>query len=414
MIGYSVKAEIPLCRRHLWWKGRWQKQRQQIGSKMEFEHYIQQGQQKLRCGYTTGTCAALAGKAAVRMLLGGQKTEEISVLTPKGLWVTTAVEEIQSGDGWVSCGVRKDAGDDIDVTAQSLICVKAKKTAGTKIVIDGGIGVGRVTKPGLEQPVGAAAINSVPRRMILQEAEAECLDAGYEGGLLLTVFVPDGEALAKKTFNPQLGIQGGISILGTTGIVEPKSVQALVDTIGLEIRQRRALGEEALLLTPGNYGMEFLKDRPEFASMTPVQCSNYIGEAFDFAVSSGFSKVILVGHIGKLVKLAGGIMNTHSKEGDCRMELLAAAALKSGGSKTQALEILEAVTTEEGIRLLQEGGNLQKTMQILMEKIMFYLQKRAAGRLQIECMMYANGYGLLAESSGAEAMLEALMKKNGN
>ena len=138
---------------------------------MEFEHYIQQGQQKLRCGYTTGTCAALAGKAAVRMLLGGQKTEEISVLTPKGLWVTTAVEEIQSGDGWVSCGVRKDAGDDIDVTAQSLICVKAKKTAGTKIVIDGGIGVGRVTKPGLEQPVGASAINSVPRRMILQEAE---------------------------------------------------------------------------------------------------------------------------------------------------------------------------------------------------------------------------------------------------
>ena len=96
------------------------------------------------------------------------------------------------------------------------------------------------------------------------------------------------------------------------------------------------------------------------------------------------------------------------------MELLAAAALKSGGSKTQALEILEAVTTEEGIRLLQEGGNLQKTMQILMEKIMFYLQKRTAGRLQIECMMYANGYGLLAESSGAEAMLEALMKKNGN
>ena len=263
-----------------------------MGSKMEFEHYIQQGQQKLRCGYTTGTCAALAGKAAVRMLLGGQKTEEISVLTPKGLWVTTAVEEIQSGDGWVSCGVRKDAGDDIDVTAQSLICVKAKKTVGTKIVIDGGVGVGRVTKPGLEQPVGAAAINSVPRRMILQEAEAECLDAGYEGGLLLTVFVPDGEALAKKTFNPQLGIQGGISILGTTGIVEPKSVQALVDTIGLEIRQRRALGEDALLLTPGNYGMEFLKDRPEFASMTPVQCSNYIGEAFDFAVSSGFSKVI--------------------------------------------------------------------------------------------------------------------------
>lgn len=227
MIGYSVKAEIPLCRRHLWWKGRWQKQRQQIGSKMEFEHYIQQGQQKLRCGYTTGTCAALAGKAAVRMLLGGQKTEEISVLTPKGLWVTTAVEEIQSGDGWVSCGVRKDAGDDIDVTAQSLICVKAKKTAGTKIVIDGGIGVGRVTKPGLEQPVGAAAINSVPRRMILQEAEAECLDAGYEGGLLLTVFVPDGEALAKKTFNPRLASRAEYRFSERPGLLSRKACRRL-------------------------------------------------------------------------------------------------------------------------------------------------------------------------------------------
>ena len=397
MIGYSVKAEIPLCRRHLWWKGRWQKQRQQIGSKMEFEHYIQQGQQKLRCGYTTGTCAALAGKAAVRMLLGGQKTEEISVLTPKGLLVTTAVEEIQSGDGWVSCGVRKDAGDDIDVTAQSLSCVKAKKTAGTKIVIDGGVGVGRVTKPGLEQPVGAAAINSVPRRMILQEAEAECLDAGYEGGLLLTVFVPDGEALAKKTFNPQLGIQGGISILGTTGIVEPKSVQALVDTIGLEIRQRRALGEEALLLTPGNYGMEFLKDRPEFASMTPVQCSNYIGEAFDFAVSSGFSKVILVGHIGKLVKLAGGIMNTHSRVADCRCELFAAHAALAGVSRDAIGRLMEAATTDACLEILEEEEKKEAVMQSLMKKIGQHAAHRLGSTVEVTVLVFSNRFGVLGE-----------------
>ena len=402
MIGYSVKAEIPLCRRHLWWKGSWQKQRQQIGSKMEFEHYIQQGQQKLRCGYTTGTCAALAGKAAVRMLLSGQKTEEISVLTPKGLWVTTAVEEIQSGDGWVSCGVRKDAGDDIDVTAQSLICVKAKKTAGTKIVIDGGIGVGRVTKPGLEQPVGAAAINSVPRRMILQEAEAECLDAGYEGGLLLTVFVPDGEALAKKTFKPQLGYQGGISILGTTGIVEPKSVQALVDTIGLEIRQRRALGEDALLLTPGNYGMEFLKDRPEFASMTPVQCSNYIGEAFDFAVSSGFSKVILVGHIGKLVKLAGGIMNTHSRVADCRCELFAAHAALAGVSRDVIGRLMEAATTDACLEILDEEGKKETVMQSLMKKIGQHAAHRLGGTVEVTVLVFSNRFGVLGETQCQE------------
>lgn len=369
---------------------------------MEFEHYIQQGQQKLRCGYTTGTCAALAGKAAVRMLLCGQKTEEISVLTPKGLWVTTAVEAIQSGDGWVSCGVRKDAGDDIDVTAQSLICVKAKKTAGTKIVIDGGVGVGRVTKPGLEQPVGAAAINSVPRRMILQEAEAECLDAGYEGGLLLTVFVPDGEALAKKTFNPQLGIQGGISILGTTGIVEPKSVQALVDTIGLEIRQRRALGEEALLLTPGNYGMEFLKDRPEFASMTPVQCSNYIGEAFDFAVSSGFSKVILVGHIGKLVKLAGGIMNTHSRVADCRCELFAAHAALAGVSRDAIGRLMEAATTDACLEILDEEGKKEAVMQSLMKKIGQHAAHRLGGTVEVTVLVFSNRFGVLGETQCQE------------
>ena len=341
---------------------------------MEFEHYIQQGQQKLRCGYTTGTCAALAGKAAVRMLLGGQKTEEISVLTPKGLWVTTAVEAIQSGDGWVSCGVRKDAGDDIDVTAQSLICVKAKKTA----------------------------INSVPRRMILQEAEAECLDAGYEGGLLLTVFVPDGEALAKKTFNPQLGIQGGISILGTTGIVEPKSVQALVDTIGLEIRQRRALGEDALLLTPGNYGMEFLKDRPEFASMTPVQCSNYIGEAFDFAVSRGFSKVILVGHIGKLVKLAGGIMNTHSRVADCRCELFAAHAALAGVSRDAIGRLMEAATTDACLEILDEEGKKEAVMQSLMKKIGQHAAHRLGGTVEVTVLVFSNRFGVLGETQCQE------------
>ena len=214
MIGYSVKAEIPLYRRHLWRKGCWQKQRQQIGSKMEFEHYIQQGQQKLRCGYTTGTCAALAGKAAVRMLLGGQKTEEISVLTPKGLWVTTAVEEIQRDDGWVSCGVRKDAGDDIDVTAQSLICVKAKKTAGTKIVIDGGVGVGRVTKPGLEQPVGAAAIITA---------------IFLTGGFGYTARVPEAEEIEYVTVSMPFSFESGMAqngsilrtVKGTATVLKP-------------------------------------------------------------------------------------------------------------------------------------------------------------------------------------------------
>ena len=238
--------------------------------------------------------------------------------------------------------------------------------------------------------------------MILQEAEAECLDAGYEGGLLLTVFVPDGEALAKKTFNPQLGIQGGISILGTTGIVEPKSVQALVDTIGLEIRQRRALGEEALLLTPGNYGMEFLKDRPEFASMTPVQCSNYIGEAFDFAVSSGFSKVILVGHIGKLVKLAGGIMNTHSRVADCRCELFAAHAALAGVSRNAIGRLMEAATTDACLEILDEEGKKEAVMQSLMKKIGQHAAHRLGGTVEVTVLVFSNRFGVLGETQCQE------------
>ena len=212
-----------------------------------------------------------------------------------------------------------------------------------------------------------------------------------------TVFVPDGEALAKKTFNPQLGIQGGISILGTTGIVEPKSVQALVDTIGLEIRQRRALGEDALLLTPGNYGMEFLKDRPEFASMTPVQCSNYIGEAFDFAVSSGFSKVILVGHIGKLVKLAGGIMNTHSRVADCRCELFAAHAALAGVSRDAIGRLMEAATTDACLEILDEEGKKEAVMQSLMKKIGQHAAHRLGGTVEVTVLVFSNRFGVLGE-----------------
>ena len=168
---------------------------------------------------------------------------------------------------------------------------------------------------------------------------------------------------------------------------------------------------DALLLTPGNYGMEFLKDRPEFASMTPVQCSNYIGEAFDFAVSSGFSKVILVGHIGKLVKLAGGIMNTHSKEADCRMELLAAAAIRAGAEVTLLREILDCIGTEDAVDRIWKAGFLEPAMEYVMEKMEDHLKHRAGGGLEIECMVYSNDIGLLGVTPGAEALLKELLEE---
>lgn len=378
----------------------------------------------MRYGFTTGSCAAAAAAAACYMLLTGRKKEEMTILTPKGISYTAKLVDISINESSAACAIVKDGGDDPDITTGAHIVAevaflqkesrqKDKTDAVQQIIIRGGKGVGRVTKPGLDQPVGEAAINHVPREMIEKEVRRICALCDYNGKLQVTISVPEGEEIAQKTFNPRLGITGGISILGTSGIVEPMSSQALLDTIQVELRQKKAMGQQMIAVTPGNYGLDFMKEAFAYDLDKSVKCSNFIGNTIDMAAETGFCGMLLTGHIGKLVKVSGGIMNTHSKEGDCRMELLAAAALKSGGSKTQALEILEAVTTEEGIRLLQEGGNLQKTMQILMEKIMFYLQKRAAGRLQIECMMYANGYGLLAESSGAEAMLETL-KKNGN
>ena len=375
----------------------------------------------MRYGFTTGSCAAAAAAAACYMLLTGRKKEEMTILTPKGISYTAKLVDISINESSAACAIVKDGGDDPDITTGAHIVAEAaflqkeslqkdKTDAVQQIIIRGGKGVGRVTKPGLDQPVGEAAINHVPREMIEKEVRRICALCDYNGKLQVTISVPEGEEIAKKTFNPRLGITGGISILGTSGIVEPMSSQALLDTIQVELRQKNAMGQQMIAVTPGNYGLDFMKEAFAYDLDKSVKCSNFIGNTIDMAAETGFCGMLLTGHIGKLVKVSGGIMNTHSKEGDCRMELLAAAALKSGGSKTQALEILEAVTTEEGIRILQEGGNLQKTMQILMEKIMFYLQKRAAGRLQIECMMYANGYGLLAESSGAEAMLEALMK----
>lgn len=389
----------------------------------------------MRYGFTTGSCAAAAAAAACYMLLTGRKKEEMTILTPKGISYTAKLVDISINESSAACAIVKDGGDDPDITTGAHIVAevaflqkerpqkerpqkesrqKDKTDAVQQIIIRGGKGVGRVTKPGLDQPVGEAAINHVPREMIEKEVRRICALCDYNGKLQVTISVPEGEEIAQKTFNPRLGITGGISILGTSGIVEPMSSQALLDTIQVELRQKKAMGQQMIAVTPGNYGLDFMKEAFAYDLDKSVKCSNFIGNTIDMAAETGFCGMLLTGHIGKLVKVSGGIMNTHSKEGDCRMELLAAAALKSGGSKTQALEILEAVTTEEGIRLLQEGGNLQKTMQILMEKLMFYLQKRAAGRLQIECMMYANGYGLLAESSGAEAMLETLMKKNGN
>lgn len=381
----------------------------------------------MRYGFTTGSCAAAAAKAAAYMLLTGKLKDEITIQTPKGILYTTEVKDVVRREREVSCAVIKDGGDDPDVTTGTKIVASVgirnsqkkdgklgvayggEKIPQVEIIIDGGEGVGRVTRPGLDQPVGSAAINHVPREMITREVREVCQLCDFYGILEVIISVPEGKALAKKTFNPRLGIVGGISILGTTGIVEPMSSQALKETIRVELRQKRAEGQEVVAVSPGNYGLDFMQQAYGYDLDQSVKCSNFIGETIDMAAELGFSAMLLTGHIGKLVKVAGGIMNTHSHEGDCRMELLAAAAIRKNVSEKYLIRILDCVTTEEALALIDDAGKKEVVMQDIMGKIDFYLKKRAADRLQIECIVYSNAYGLLGMTAKAEELLRRLL-----
>lgn len=371
----------------------------------------------MRYGFTTGSCAAAAAKAAAYMLLTGREKTKITIETPKGIPYTAQILRICRKEREVSCAVEKDGGDDPDITTGALICAKVSlpqeegREALARVVIDGGFGVGRVTKPGLDQPVGNAAINHVPREMIEREVLQVCQVLDYCGSLAVEISVPEGEHLAERTFNPRLGIVGGISILGTSGVVEPMSTQAILDTIRVELRQQRALGREDVVISPGNYGLDFLKNTYHYDLDKSVKCSNFIGLTIDMAVEEGFKRLLLAGHIGKLIKVAGGIMNTHSREGDCRMELLTAFAVKCGVAAVDADKLLSCVTTEEAVRILDECGRRQEVMDYAMERILFYLEKRAQGKLAIECIMYANDFGALAKSKEAEEWFTLLAQE---
>ncbi len=368
---------------------------------------------KLRHGFTTGSCAAAAAKAALIMLFSGREKKEISIITPKGMAFNAKIQNISRNPDSVKCSVKKDGGDDPDITTGADIYAEVSLIDGEegKVVIDGGVGVGRVTMPGLDQPVGNAAINHVPREMIRENVLEICRLYDWEGSVKVVVSVPEGERLAKKTFNPRLGIVGGISILGTSGVVEPMSEQALLDTIRVEMHQHRAKGLEAAAVSPGNYGIEFMRDTYGYDLDKSVKCSNFIGDTIDMAVEEGFKTILITGHIGKLVKCAGGIMDTHSKKADCRMELMTAAALKAGCTADTALKILNAVTTEEGLRILDEKNIRSETMNNIMDRIMFYLRKRADEKIYVECMIYSSVYGLLAASTGAEKVVKELAEQ---
>ena len=357
--------------------------------------------------------AALGAAGAARLLLTGRTPETVPLRTPKGIVVE--VEPIfcrLSGEG-AECAIRKDGGDDVDVTTGLPVIagVTLRPELAGEVRIHGGEGVGRVTKPGLDQPVGEAAINRVPRQMIREAVEAACRTADYDGGAEVTISVPEGEAIAQKTFNPQMGIVGGISILGTSGIVEPMSMQAMIDTMALELRQAAAQGHKRLILTPGNYGQDFLtRHGLDGLGVPVVKCANFIGDALDQAAAEGFESVLLVGHVGKLVKLAGGIMNTHSRYADCRTELFCAYAAVCGGGQALCEALLDSATTDACIALLDQAGLRAPVMARLLTAIDGHVRRRAAGAYPVGVLLFSNVYGVLGRTEGYEEVLHEWKK----
>lgn len=376
------------------------------------DSFITKDGKKLRRGYTTGSCAAAAAKSAAIMLLEQRKLETVHLVTPRGIGLDLTILDAELCDGFALCGIRKDSGDDPDVTNGMIIYARVEKTdAPHEIVIDGGEGIGRVTKAGLDQPVGNAAINSVPRRMIADELCRVCDDNCYAGGLRVTIFAPEGVEIAKKTFNSRLGIVGGISILGTTGIVEPMSDEAVVETIKAELSMRAASGKKTVLFTPGNYGADFIRDELKLDQEIAVTTSNFIGDAFSLASEMGFSSALLVGHIGKLVKLAGGMMNTHSRYGDCRAEIFASHAGMCGASESTVKRIMDSAMTDDMLSILSEAGIGEKVMESIMKKIGYHLPARQSGNFKVGAAAFSKVSGLLGMTDGAKEILESIKKE---
>lgn len=377
---------------------------------MAFEHYVRSGTKMLRCGYTTGTCAALAALGASEYALKGEVPETVRVMTGKGLPVETNIEESGTDGVRFWCAVKKDAGDDIDATDGILIFAYVTLSDEEGIRIDGGKGVGRVTKPGLDQPVGNAAINSTPRRMITEAVQSALDEAGFEGGADVVIEIPRGMEIAEKTFNPVLGITGGISVIGTNGIVEPMSEQALIDTIEVDMRQKAEYTDQ-LILTPGNYGETYLKGSDLKGLDIPVvKFSNFLGEALDMAANLKFRKVLLVAHIGKMVKVAGAIMNTHSRYADGRAEIFTAHAAIAGAGKDVCRELMDAATTDAAIEILDREGLKDEVLQSILGKVQEKLEHRVQGAYEIGAVTFSNVYGYLGRTEEAGKIIESWHK----
>lgn len=370
--------------------------------------YTYVNNKRLRRGHTTGTCAAAASKAAALALLGSP-TDHVKIHTPKGITLDLPVVDLKVDQDKASCAIRKDGGDDIDATNGTLVYSEVTRIP-EGIEIDGGFGVGRVTRKGLDQPPGNAAINHVPRSMIREALEDVSESLGYKGGLRAVISVPEGLEIAKKTFNSRLGIEGGISILGTSGIVEPMSETALINTIRAEMSMKAANGYRTLLIVPGNYGKDFSENIPGIDPDFAVKCSNFVGEMLDFAVELKVD-IVLVSNLGKLVKVAGGIMNTHSRNADARMEIIAANLAVAGGTIEGVRKVMQCISTDDALEVVNEEHLIPEVSKLMIDKVEFHMNHRTGGAIRSGAVMFSSKYGLLGKTSLADELLDEVRRE---
>ena len=404
------------------------------------EEFVYIDGKKYRRGYTTGSCATAVSKAAVYMILTNEKIDTVNIDTPKGIYLSIPVvsSEIKknedTGEFYSICSVEKDGGDDIDATNGIEIFAKATwvyedeidkseknfSFEGDGFCVFSGDGVGIITKKGLSIEPGRPAINPVPQKMIAKEVESVLKASGEKvlndknsldnrkKVIKITIFIPKGEEVANKTFNPRLGIVGGISIIGTSGIVEPMSDEGWKKSLSIELNMKKELGMDKIILVPGNHGESFISDRIGENSSV-VRTSNFLGYMLMEAKRMGFKKILLAGHIGKFIKLSAGIFNTHSKVADARNEILIANLALMGASTELVRKIDSCLTTEEATDIVYENG-FGEVFDIICEKCKKRAEMHVDNEIEIEVFIFKMDKTVLGKSKNAEEMLDSFRK----
>ena len=378
------------------------------------EEYVYIDGKKYRRGYTTGSCATAASKAATYMLLTKKKIKTINIDTPKGIPLTLDVQNISLNNDYVECSIKKDGGDDIDATHTMDIYAKAEiidRGNGEDIIVCGGYGIGVVTKKGLSVEVGKAAINPTPMKMInyeIRKVIGEDISAtlGEGKSLKITISAPKGEEIAKKTFNPRLGIIGGISIIGTTGIVEPMSDEGWKKSLSIELKMKKEQGLDKIILVPGNHGEQFIREKLNLDMKYVVRTSNFIGYMLKEAQRMGYKKILMAGHIGKFIKLSAGIFNTHSKVADARSEILISNLALMKAPYDLLEKINECLTAEEAVEVINENNYTEfydKVSNKCRYKVKQYL---GDDDTEVEVIMFSMDKTLLGKSDNTDSLVE--------